>query len=144
MHYFLTLRWRDNKMKSKSINKLYTLHCWVGTITGILLFVIAFTGAVSVFGRPEIKLWSNPEIRSFAPADTLKIERLIEEYSHQVPEHYKEEVLVFYRVYVHPLAYILCLLFAVCCLVYTGFTLSWRRLVYPYLKRRRRKHQFKD
>ncbi len=82
-------------MKSKSIKKLYTLHSWVGIITGILLFVIAFTGAVSVFGRPEIKLWANPEIRALAPVDTVKIERLIEEYSHKVPEHYKEEILVF-------------------------------------------------
>lgn len=82
-------------MKSKSIKKLYTLHSWVGVITGVLLFVIAFTGAVSVFGRPEIKLWANPEIRALAPIDTVKIEQLIEEYSHQVPEHYKEEILVF-------------------------------------------------
>ncbi|NMP32797.1 PepSY domain-containing protein [Thalassotalea sp. M1531] len=82
-------------MKSKSIKKLYTLHSWVGVITGILLFVIAFTGAVSVFGRPEIKLWANPEIRALAPIDTIKIEQLIEEYSHKVPEHYKEEILVF-------------------------------------------------
>lgn len=82
-------------MKSKSIKKLYTLHSWVGVITGILLFVIAFTGAVSVFGRPEIKIWANPEIRALAPIDTVKIEQLIEEYSHKVPEHYKEEVLVF-------------------------------------------------
>ena len=82
-------------MKSKTIKKLYTLHSWVGIITGILLFVIAFTGAVSVFGRPEIKLWANPEIRALAPIDTVKIERLIEEYAEKVPEHYKEEVLVF-------------------------------------------------
>lgn len=86
---------RVNKMKSKSIKKLYTLHSWVGVITGILLFVIAFTGAVSVFGRPEIKLWANPEIRALAPIDTVKIERLIEAYAEKVPEHYKEEVLVF-------------------------------------------------
>lgn len=82
-------------MKSKTIKKLYTLHSWVGIITGILLFVIAFTGAMSVFGRPEIKLWANPEIRALAPVDTVKIEQLIEEYSEKVPEHYKEEVLVF-------------------------------------------------
>ncbi len=82
-------------MKSKTIKKLYTLHSWVGIITGILLFVIAFTGAVSVFGRDEIKLWANPEIRTLAPVDTVKIERLIEEYATKVPEHYKEEVLVF-------------------------------------------------
>ena len=82
-------------MKSKSIKKLYTLHSWVGVITGILLFVIAFTGAVSVFGRPEIKLWANPEIRSLAPVNTVKIEQLIEEYSQKVPEHHKEEIVVF-------------------------------------------------
>jgi uncharacterized iron-regulated membrane protein len=82
-------------MKSKSIKKLYTLHSWVGVITGILLFVIAFTGSVSVFGRAEIKIWANPEIRALAPIDTAKIEQLIEDYSHKVPEHYKEEILVF-------------------------------------------------
>lgn len=82
-------------MKSKTIKKLYTLHSWVGVITGILLFVIAFTGAVSVFGRPEIKLWANPEIRALAPVDTIKVEQLIEKYSTKVPEHYKEEILVF-------------------------------------------------
>lgn len=82
-------------MKSKSIKKLYTLHSWVGVITGVLLFVIAFTGAVSVFGRPEIKLWANPEIRALAPVDTVKIEQLIQQYSEQVPEHYKEEIMVF-------------------------------------------------
>lgn len=82
-------------MKSKSIKKLYTLHSWVGVITGILLFVIAFTGAVSVFGRPEIKLWANPEIRALAPIDTVKIESLIAEYAEKVPTHYKEEVQVF-------------------------------------------------
>ena len=82
-------------MKSKTIKKLYTLHSWVGIITGILLFVIAFTGAVSVFGRPEIKLWANPEIRALAPVDTVKIEQLIAEYATKVPEHYQEEVQVF-------------------------------------------------
>ncbi|REL26513.1 PepSY domain-containing protein [Thalassotalea euphylliae] len=82
-------------MKSKSIKKLYTLHSWVGIITGVLLFVIAFTGAVSVFGRPEIKIWANPEIRALAPIDTAKVERLVAQYAPRVPEHYKEEILIF-------------------------------------------------
>lgn len=82
-------------MKSKTIKKLYTLHSWVGIITGILLFVIAFTGAVSVFGRPELKMWANPEARAMKPAQTQKIEQLVEQYSVKVPEHYKEEVLIF-------------------------------------------------
>ncbi|REL35255.1 PepSY-associated TM helix domain-containing protein [Thalassotalea euphylliae] len=82
-------------MKSKSIKKLYTLHSWVGIITGILLFVIAFTGAVSVFGRPEIKIWANPEIRTLAQVDTAKVEQLVAEYATQVPEHYQEEILIF-------------------------------------------------
>lgn len=82
-------------MKSKTIKKLYTLHSWVGVITGILLFVIAFTGAVSVFGRPELKLWANPEIRALPVVDTYKVEQLVKQYSAQVPEHYKEEVMIF-------------------------------------------------
>ncbi|MFD2166129.1 PepSY-associated TM helix domain-containing protein [Thalassotalea euphylliae] len=82
-------------MKSKTIKKLYTLHSWVGVITGILLFVIAFTGAVSVFGRPEIKVWATPEVRDLPKVDVAKVQSLVEKYVVTVPEHYKEEVLIF-------------------------------------------------
>lgn len=82
-------------MKSKTIKKLYTLHSWVGIITGVLLFVIAFTGAISVFGRPEIKVWANPEIRALKPVDSQRVEQLVSQYAKEVPEHYKEEVMIF-------------------------------------------------
>lgn len=77
---------RTITMKSKSIKKLYTRHSWVGIITGILLFVIAFTGAVSVIGRPELKIWANPEIRSKMKLYLPRIERLVEQYADEVTE----------------------------------------------------------
>ena len=83
-------------MKSKTIKKLYTLHSWVGIITGILLFVIAFTGAISVFGREELAVWANPEIRALEAPDAKKVAELIYQYAEKVPEHYKEEVMVFF------------------------------------------------
>lgn len=83
-------------MKSKTIKKLYTLHSWVGIVTGILLFVIAFTGAVSVFGREELAVWANPDIRALKAPDAHKVNDLIYHYAEQVPEHYKEEVMVFF------------------------------------------------
>jgi uncharacterized iron-regulated membrane protein len=82
-------------MKSKTIKKLYTLHSWVGVITGILLFIIAFTGAVSVFGREELAVWANPETRALEQPNALKIEQLINHYAKEVPEHFKEEVMIF-------------------------------------------------
>jgi len=82
-------------MKSISIKKLYGIHSWVGLITGILLFVIAFTGAVSVFARPEIKIWANPEIRAPITIDHQRIEQLIAEYAPLVPEAYREEIMIF-------------------------------------------------
>ena len=36
-------------MKSITIKKLYQMHSWVGIVTGILLFIVAFTGAFAVF-----------------------------------------------------------------------------------------------
>lgn len=82
-------------MKSISIKKLYGIHSWVGLVTGILLFVIAFTGAVSVFARPELKIWANPEIRSPIKVDHQKVEQLIAEYAPQVPKAYREEIMIF-------------------------------------------------
>jgi uncharacterized iron-regulated membrane protein len=60
-----------------------------------LLFVIAFTGSVSVFGKPELKIWANPDIRADIQLDAQKIEDLVFEYSKTVPEEYLQEVLVF-------------------------------------------------
>jgi len=82
-------------MKTTDVKKLYVIHSWVGLITGILLFVIAFTGAVSVFGRPEIKIWANPEIRQEAQIDTQKLEQVIAEQAATIDEAYYEEVFIF-------------------------------------------------
>jgi uncharacterized iron-regulated membrane protein len=81
-------------MKSITIKKLYKLHTWVGIITGILLFVIAFTGAVAVFARPELKIWANEEIRSPVKTTPLQIQQVIEKYAQEVGPEYQEEVHV--------------------------------------------------
>ncbi|MCV2884861.1 PepSY domain-containing protein [Aestuariibacter sp. AA17] len=82
-------------MKSTDIKKLYLVHSWVGLVTGVLLFVIALTGAMSVFGRPEIKIWANPDIRSGIDIDTQRIETLIETHASHLPARFHEEILVF-------------------------------------------------
>lgn len=82
-------------MKSITIKKLYKLHTWVGLITGVLMFVVAFTGAVSVFALPELKIWGNPDARGEVAVPPAQIERLVAEYAKQVPEHYLEEVMIF-------------------------------------------------
>lgn len=81
-------------MKSITIKKLYKLHTWVGIISGILLFVIAFTGAVAVFARPELKIWANDEIRSPVQSTPQQIEAVIEEYANTLDPIYREEVHV--------------------------------------------------
>lgn len=79
-------------MKSSTIKKLYTLHSWGGVITGILLFVIAFTGAVAVFARPELKIWGNESIRAEVPAQPQQLGQVVEEYAKKVGPEYLEEV----------------------------------------------------
>jgi uncharacterized iron-regulated membrane protein len=41
---------------------LYALHSWAGIVTGLLLFVICFSGSVMVF-KNEIDLWANPLLK---------------------------------------------------------------------------------
>lgn len=82
-------------MKSFTIKKLYILHSWVGIVTGILLFVIAFTGAVSVFGRPEIKVWANPEVRQAAEIKPQSLEQLIVQHVGDIPASFREEINIF-------------------------------------------------
>lgn len=46
-------------MRQATTKALYSLHAWCGIVTGVLLFVICFSGAVVVF-KHEIDLWANP------------------------------------------------------------------------------------
>jgi uncharacterized iron-regulated membrane protein len=79
-------------MKSFTIKKLYQLHSWVGLITGILLFIIAFSGAVAVFTLPELKIWANDEIRAPIQSNSQGLEQLIDDYSNRVGPEYLEEI----------------------------------------------------
>jgi uncharacterized iron-regulated membrane protein len=45
----------------RTLARLLTLHAWAGIVTGLLLFVVCFSGAVVVF-KEEIDLWANPSL----------------------------------------------------------------------------------
>ncbi|UCV00152.1 PepSY-associated TM helix domain-containing protein [Acidovorax radicis] len=55
----------------RTLNRLFVLHSWAGIVTGLLLFIVCFSGAVVVF-KNEIDLWANPSLaqlpRSEQPA----------------------------------------------------------------------------
>jgi uncharacterized iron-regulated membrane protein len=54
-------------MQQATTKALYQVHAWTGVITGLLLFVVCFTGAVVVF-KHEIDLWANPSLRELPQA----------------------------------------------------------------------------
>lgn len=43
----------------RTLSMLFTVHSWAGIVTGLLLFIVCFSGAVMVF-KDEIDLWANP------------------------------------------------------------------------------------
>ncbi|MCW8197956.1 PepSY domain-containing protein [Verminephrobacter aporrectodeae subsp. tuberculatae] len=55
----------------RTLSRLLVLHSWAGIVTGLLLFIVCFSGAVVVF-KHEIDLWANPSLarlpRSERPA----------------------------------------------------------------------------
>ncbi|WP_390618813.1 PepSY-associated TM helix domain-containing protein [Maricurvus nonylphenolicus] len=81
-------------MRRDTLKKFYSVHSWVGVITGILLFIIAFSGAVSVFGSPDLKIWSNPSLHTEVTVDPVKLDKLAEEYAVDIPQEFLHEVVV--------------------------------------------------
>ncbi|ARD22602.1 PepSY-associated TM helix domain-containing protein [Shewanella japonica] len=79
-------------MKSLTIKKLYKLHSWVGIITGILLFIIAFTGAVAVFAKPELTVWANNAIRGPIESTSAQLAEKVHQHAAEVGPEYLEEV----------------------------------------------------
>lgn len=53
----------------RTLSILYTLHSWAGIVTGLLMFVVCFSGAVVVF-KHEIDLWANPALKDLPRAAT--------------------------------------------------------------------------
>jgi uncharacterized iron-regulated membrane protein len=49
-------------MRQRALTILFAVHSWAGIVTGVLLFVVCFSGAVVVF-KHEIDLWANPSLR---------------------------------------------------------------------------------
>lgn len=54
----------------RTLNLLFVLHSWAGLVTGLLLFIVCFSGAVVVF-KHEIDLWANPALRALPPVASL-------------------------------------------------------------------------
>lgn len=83
------------RMKSITLKKLFLLHSWVGVVTAILLFIVAFTGALAVLARPELKIWANPELQQVQQIPNAKITELVNTYHKKVPEAFGENIHVF-------------------------------------------------
>ncbi len=81
-------------MQRDTTKRFYAVHSWVGAITAVLIFIIAFTGAVSVFGRPEIKTWAHEVSHVPAELDPLRIEQVLREDAATVPEAYLDNIQV--------------------------------------------------
>jgi uncharacterized iron-regulated membrane protein len=52
----------------RTLNGLFTLHSWAGIVTGLLMFIVCFSGAVVVF-KNEIDLWANPSLAQLPRTD---------------------------------------------------------------------------
>ncbi|WP_293775606.1 PepSY-associated TM helix domain-containing protein [uncultured Oxalicibacterium sp.] len=69
---------------------LYALHSWAGIVTGLLLFIVCFSGSVVVF-KNEIDLWANPSLRALPHVaqlvgPDLVLKNLAERYPGSKPE----------------------------------------------------------
>ncbi len=81
--------------KRDQLKKFYVLHSWVGVITGILLFVIAFTGAMSVFARPDLKLWANESLHAPSQVTPATVEKMLDDATTRVDPSFLFEVHAF-------------------------------------------------
>ena len=81
-------------MQRDTTKKFYVVHSWLGVVTGILLFVLAYSGAFSVFGARELKVWANTDIRAGVSHDYAAIEALVRGHAAEVDGDYLGHVRV--------------------------------------------------
>ncbi len=82
-------------MKQETTKKFYVLHSWIGVLAANLMFVICFTGAVSVFGKDELKIWANPIMHEPLNVDIERLEAVIQKDFETLDPSYGKEVSIF-------------------------------------------------
>lgn len=86
--------WPGNVMQRDTTKKYYIIHSWLGVVTGILLFIVAYTGAFSVFGHNELKVWANEGVRGGVTHDYGAVEDLVKQHASDVGEDYLDHIRI--------------------------------------------------
>lgn len=87
----------------------YSSHAWLGVVTGLLLFIVCFTGSVAVF-HSEIYQWEQPGLQQKSSPQTarLTIDSLVQmarqrhdmpdDFSIALPDHpYRDIAIIYYQ-----------------------------------------------
>lgn len=68
-------------MEQQTHKQLYSTHAWIGIISGILLFIVTFSGIPALFDH-EIEYWQYPiyseQEKTLAPNQVFNLERALE------------------------------------------------------------------
>lgn len=64
-------------MKQASRKTYYLTHSWIGVLSGILLFVVSFSGIPAMFAK-ELAFWQSVELRGLPAAETVSWQPLMD------------------------------------------------------------------
>ena len=62
-------------MEKKTYTTMYNTHAWVGIISGILLFIVTFSGIPALFEH-ELEYWQHPVFSQQKATGPLDLERV--------------------------------------------------------------------
>ncbi|WP_419810614.1 PepSY-associated TM helix domain-containing protein [Bacterioplanoides sp.] len=63
-------------MEQRTHKVYYNTHTWLGILSGILLFVVTFSGFPAMFAH-ELENWQSPTLNQLQPADDIDLDRLL-------------------------------------------------------------------
>ncbi len=73
------------KVRADILRTYQSIHTWTGILTGLLLFIAFFAGALTMF-KPQIKQWATPPTEHLAQVPTSQLDSLI---SQVIAQHEK-------------------------------------------------------
>jgi uncharacterized iron-regulated membrane protein len=78
----------------RTLSRLFTLHSWAGVVTGLLMFITCFSGAVVVF-KHELDLWANPSLSGLPHAPTpAALQTVLDELARHYPDARPESLVL--------------------------------------------------